>query len=138
MLKKIVMGVFVVIGCTCLAVAVWPEKAYVPYRVSPAYQARVDAVTMPSLPDAWIWESYEAKDGTQLRWGHTQGNDEAHATIVLIPGYTSTLEHFAEHISHWADQGYNVVGIDLRGQGGSERPLENPEKYWIDSFATYA
>jgi len=138
MIKKILITIFAIIGLGVITIALWPEKTYMPYKVSDAYQARVDAITMPDFPKSWQWQRYEAKDGTQLRWGRTAFNKNAKATIVLIPGYTSTLEHFAEHLNHWDSQGYNVVGIDLRGQGGSDRPLANPEKHWIDSFSTYA
>ena len=134
-----IIGVVLIVGFLAFLVfMIWPEKAYKPYQVSPAYQAKVDAITMPAFPDDWQWQTYTAKDGAHIRWGHTGFNVDAKATIILMPGYTTALDSFAEHLSHWADQGYNVVGIDIRGQGGSDRPLANPEKYWIDSFATYA
>ena len=137
-MKKILRIVVVTIILALLAFVIWPEKSYKPYAVSDAYQAKVDAITMPTFPDAWQWQSYTANDGAHIRWGHTAFNPNAKATIILMPGYTTALDSFAEHLSHWADQDYNVVGIDIRGQGGSDRPLANPEKYWIDDFATYA
>ena len=122
-----------------LAFFLWPEKKYKPYQVSAEYQAQVDAFHLPDMPPDWIWNTFEAADGTKLRWGETGNDGAAKATLIMVPGYTATLSMYPEHIDMLARRGYHVVGIDMRGQGGSERHRSNqPEKLWVDDFKVYS
>lgn len=130
-------GLFLVVGA--LAFFFWPEKAYVPYQVTPAYQAQVDAFNLPDMPPDWVWKTFDAADGTTLRWGQTGNSKAAKATLVMIPGYTATMSMYGEHVDMLARRGYHVVGIDMRGQGGSQRHREaQPEKLWVDDFKDYS
>lgn len=139
MLNNVLKGFGIVVLLAVLAFFFWPEEAYTPYQVSPEYQAQVDAFYLPDMPPDWMWKSFEAADGTKLRWGETGNAKAAKATIVIVPGYTATLNMYPEHIDMLARRGYHVVGIDLRGQGGSERHRpEQPEKLWVDDFSVYS
>lgn len=61
------------------------------------------------------------------------------ATVIWVPGYTASFEMYGEHTDLLARRGYHVVGVDLRGQGGSERErAEQPEKLWVDDFSVYS
>ncbi len=139
MFKKFVFGLMGLLLLAYLAVVLWPEKKYKAYQVSADYQAQVDAFYVPPMPADWTWRSYETSDGTTLRWGETGNRGAAKATIFWVPGYTATLNMYGEHFDRLAEQGYHIVGLDLRGQGGSERHRDNqPEKLWIDDFADYS
>jgi len=117
----------------------WPEKSYTPYQVDGAYQAQVDNFKVPDMPPDWQWRNYAAADGTRLRWGETGNGDAAKASIIWVPGYTATLDMYGEHFDLLARRGFHVLGLDLRGQGGSERHRDkHPEKLWIDDFADYS
>ena len=130
-------GLFVLLGA--LAFFFWPEKEYEPHQVSEAYQAQVDAFYLPDMPPDWQWKTFEAADGTKLRWGETGNSGAAKATLVLVPGYTATMSMYPEHVDMLARRGYHVVGIDMRGQGGSERHRKSqPEKLWVDDFKVYS
>lgn len=130
-------GLLLVIGA--LAFFFWPEKSYKPYQVSEAYQAQVDAFYLPAMPPDWTWKTFEASDGTKLRWGETGNSAAAKATLIMVPGYTATMSMYPEHIDMLARRGYHVVGIDMRGQGGSERHRDSqPEKLWVDDFEVYS
>ena len=138
-MAKFFKGLFAVIILAFLVVYFWPEKAYKPYQVDAAYQAQVDNFVVPDMPPDWQWRSFSVKDGTRLRWGETGNRDAAKASIIWVPGYTATLDMYGEHFDRLARRGYHVLGLDLRGQGGSERHRTNqPEKLWIDDFSDYS
>lgn len=130
-LGLLVLGVIAFLG--------WPEARYKPYEVSPEYRSQVDSFIIPPFPSDWQWSSFAGDDGIRMRWGQTGNRTAAKATVVMVPGYTSTLDMYAEHIGDLASRGYHVIGFDLRGQGGSERPRPGqPEKLLIDDFARYS
>ena len=129
------MGLFL-----CLSAAIlWPQKRYAPFQVSEAYQAQVDAFDVPDMPPDWIWDKFMADDGTNLRWGQTGNRGTADTTIIIVPGYTATLKMYGEHVDLLAERGFHVMGVDLRGQGGSDRHFaKQPEKLWVEDFSTYS
>jgi len=133
---------FVLIGLLFLglvAVLAWPEKSYQAYEVSEDYRAQVDKFTIPDMPDDWQWAMFESNDGIKMRYGQTGNSGSAQATVVIIPGYTATMDMYGEQAKEIASRGYHVIGFDLRGQGGSERPRPSqPEKLLIDDFRTYS
>lgn len=134
--------IFVILGLGLLGVIAffaWPEKSYDPYEVSESYQAQVDAFNIPDMPADWAWGMFTSDDGVQLRFGQTGNAASARATIIMIPGYTATLDMYGEQAGEIAARGYHVMGFDLRGQGGSERARSSqPEKLLIDDFKTYS
>jgi len=122
-----------------IAVWIWPEKPYRPYQVSKAYQAQVDDFHIPPMPPDWIWDRFETKDGHSLRWGQTGNRGASKASLLIIPGYTATLDMYGEHVDLLARRGYHVIGLDLRGQGGSERTRSShPEKLFVKEFRDYS
>jgi len=139
LINRALKGFGLLVLLAVLAFFFWPEKKYKPYQVSPEYQAQVDAFYLPDMPPDWVWKSFEASDGTKLRWGETGNGAAAKATVVMVPGYTATMSMYGEHVDMLARRGYHVVGIDMRGQGGSDRHRpEQPEKLWVDDFSQYS
>ena len=61
------------------------------------------------------------------------GNPAA-TTALLLPGYTGSKEDFLSVLAPLTEQGYRVVGVDLRGQYESP-PAEGPEAYAIGALA---
>jgi len=139
MIRRAFIVIFGLVIIATIAFLVWPEKRYAPYEVSEDYQAQVDAFRVPDMPQAWTWSSFAGDDGIKMRWGQMPTRDVSDTTVIIIPGYTATMNMYGEHIDHLSERGYHVMGFDLRGQGGSERPrIGQPEKLLIDDFARYS
>ncbi|SNS28678.1 MULTISPECIES: alpha/beta fold hydrolase [unclassified Azospirillum] len=86
----------------------------------------------------WQHEKRNRPDGAFLRLSRwqTASADDA-PTLLLLTGRSECVEKYAEVASDMAAQGFRVVAMDWRGQGGSARPLANPLKGHIDRFDTY-
>ena len=134
LLKWIVLGLIVGLA----AFYFWPEKTYKPYAVSADYNAQADVYVVPAMPPDWSWGLYKNGEEPELRFGETGNRDAAKATIIFVPGYTATLDMYGEQFDMLARRGYHVMGLDMRGQGGSERHRpEFPEKLWVGDFENY-
>ena len=100
--------------------------------MSPSYRAQVSSFNIPDMPEDWTWGMFASEDGIKMRYGQTGNSASARATIVMLPGYTATMDMYGEQVGEIAARGYHVIGFDLRGQGGSERPRPSqPEKLLI-------
>ena len=134
--------VFIFLGLVLLSIIAffaWPEKSYDPYQVSDGYLAQVNKFNIPDMPSDWKWSKFTSSDGVKLRYGQTGNAMSAQATVVIIPGYTATMDMYGEQVGHVAERGYHVVGFDLRGQGGSDRARSRqPEKLYVKDFKVYS
>ena len=88
-------------------------------------------------PDNWVYETFSPEAGINLRTGSIDHPD-AKATIVLVPGFTGTIELSMATIVKLNQAGYRVASIEYRGQGDSHRPLNNPEKGYVEDYAILA
>jgi len=137
--KRLFKSIFILFCLGVLALIIWPEKRYRVYEPDAAYMAQAEAFKIWDMPPDWIWDSYRAADGTKLRWGQTGNSGAAKASVIIIPGYTATLDMYGEQIDMLARRGYHVIGIDMRGQGGSDRHrAKQPEKLWVKDFSVYS
>jgi lysophospholipase len=68
----------------------------------------------------WVIDERRAPDGASLRIGVRRAA-RATATAVLLQGRGDLLEQHAEVADRFAARGLDVVSLDWRGQGGSER-----------------
>ncbi|WOI53636.1 alpha/beta hydrolase [Parvularcula sp. LCG005] len=120
-------------------VVVARPKPYTPSTVTAADEQKatdyLDANLAP-LPDDWTFETLDFADEGVIRFG-SAGPVDAPVTILYIPGFTSTVELYADFYAHWRAQGYRVVAMDLPGQGGSVRRRDNPEKPYTGRFQQY-
>ena len=118
--KWIAVAVVGLVVAGLVGLRAWPMPEYVPYELTADERAFVDRIEVPEFAPDWSWSTYESFDGTMIRWGETGNAGTAKATLVYVPGYNGTLDAYAEQFGLWAREGYHVVGIDMRGQGGSE------------------
>lgn len=87
------------------------------------------------LPESWAWGWHEF-DGGQLRWGQTR-QDEPRGTLILIQGWRGFIENYSPWIHQWHEAGFEVIAVDLPGQGASTDRLDDPEKPWSGDISLY-
>jgi lysophospholipase len=79
--------------------------------------------------------SFAGVDGVTVRYRVFHANDPV-GSVVFLPGRTEPIQKHAENFFDLNAQGYTVYAMDLRGQGASERMLDNPQigyvKFWDD------
>ncbi|CAM3122430.1 alpha/beta fold hydrolase [Paracoccus nototheniae] len=89
-----------------------------------------------SAPATAFW--MQADDGLRLRLGLWRaGGEPSRGTILLFPGRTEYLEKYAPTAHRLMAQGYDVLSIDWRGQGMSDRLQSDPRPGHIGAFADY-
>lgn len=59
-------------------------------------------------------------------------------SIIFCPGRTEFIEKYFETIEDFLDRGFNVLMLDPRGQGLSDRLLEDRLKSFVGNFQDYA
>ena len=59
-------------------------------------------------------------------------------SVIFSPGRTEFIEKYLETITDFIERGFNVLVIDPRGQGLSDRLLEDRLKSYVDDFQDYA
>lgn len=100
----------------------------------------------PAPPDGEAL-AVTTRDGVRLRaarWrarldGRTAGRQggAARGTIALLPGRAEYIEKYYEVAAECLARGYEVVALDWRGQGLSERALSDRTKGHVDDFSLY-
>lgn len=76
-----------------------------------------------------------AADGTQIRVAFWKGGDRG--TVLLFPGRTEYIEKYGRVISRLQERNLNVVVIDWRGQGLSDRTDGRLDRGYVANFLDY-
>lgn len=87
-------------------------------------------------PAQWSCHWIQADDGTKLRvcnWKH----QAPRGTVFVFHGRTEYIEKYGRIAKMLVEYGWNVVAIDWRGQGYSDRPAHDPMQGYVDHFAQY-
>ena len=87
-----------------------------------------------AAPPAWEWDTFSPEPDVELRTGMIDSAD-AKGTVIVVPGFSATIEMTMREIVTINAGGYRVASIEYRGQGESYRPLANPEKGYVESYA---
>jgi lysophospholipase len=101
---------------------------------------RTDLVDTPAnpVPHASSCVAVRAADGIGLRLASFPAMAGAiWGTLLVLQGRAEFVEKYFETISHFRRRGFDVVGFDWRGQGGSERLTRNPRKGHVRHFLDY-
>ncbi len=139
MIRRAFLALLSLIVLSLFSFLTWPESDYHRWQPDAEYLAEVAAYDIPDFPLAWRTALHTTNDGTRLRWGETTNRATAKATLVIVPGYTATLDMYGEHVGMLVERGYHVMGVDLRGQGMSERARpDKPEKLYVKDFGVYS
>ena len=99
-------------------------------------KAYLEGKLTPALPD-WQWNTFYPEEGVNLRTG-TVINPNARGLVVVVPGFTGTIEMVMREINQFYEAGFSVAAIEYRGQGASWRPLAHPEKGYVEDYAVLA
>ncbi len=77
-------------------------------------------------------------DGVRLRYARWKAaKAPIKGTILFLQGRTEYIEKGYETINDLISKGFEVLAFDWRGQGGSDRLLEDPRKGYVDNFDDY-
>jgi lysophospholipase len=80
----------------------------------------------------WIY----ASDGVRLRLAHWNVT-AARGTVFLLPGRTEYIEKYGDAVSHLTAAKYEVLVIDWRGQGLSDRLLDDPLRGHVPAMGDF-
>lgn len=79
------------------------------------------------------------RDGINLRVMHAAAaSDHPRGSIIFYPGRTEFIEKYFESVVDFIKRGFNVLVMDPRGQGLSDRLIDNPLRSFVGSFQDYA
>jgi lysophospholipase len=98
----------------------------------------MDLIGLPEnpVPPGAIMVPVLAQDGLTLRAARWVGSSPR-GTVVILPGRGEFIEKYFEVVEELLARRFDVVVMDWRGQGLSERELDNPSKGHIDDFLIY-
>lgn len=82
--------------------------------------------------------SIKTSDGIKLRHvGWLSESERSKGTVVLLQGRSEYVEKYFEVVTELRERGFSVVTFDWRGQGLSQRLLDNSEHGHVESFWDY-
>lgn len=95
----------------------------------------VDGNPMPSKAH---YGKQAMRDGTMIRYARFEASGRPlKGTIVLLQGRNECIEKYFETIGDFSARGFGVLTYDLRGQGGSDRLIGDPQRGYVENFDHY-
>ncbi|MEM9233918.1 MAG: alpha/beta hydrolase [Pseudomonadota bacterium] len=132
-------AVAIMLAILCGIALLLPAPRYVPTQNNAQEVARaqqyIEDHWVP-LPESWLWGRHPFEGG-ELRWGEARQAETPRGTLIVVPGFRGYTEAYAPWINEWYAAGFDVVAVDLPGQGLSTRRADNPEKPWTGDFSLY-
>jgi hypothetical protein len=109
-----------------------PHSVFVAIR----YKHRMEFVTTDDtpVPNGATSEWIVADDQTRIRVARFHPAGDAIGTVVLLNGRTEFIEKYFEVIRELLAKGYAVATLDWRGQGLSDRALDNRHMGHVADF----
>ena len=90
---------------------------------------------VPANADAGI---LTMRDGVRIRYATFAATGRPlKGSVIVIPGRNECIEKYFETIADLCARGLGVAIFDLRGQGGSDRLLADPQRGYITDFELY-
>ena len=80
------------------------------------------------------------KDNKKIRlayWKVASDHQNSPGTVLLQHGHNEFIEKYYETIQDLIDRNFNVVCFDWRGQGMSDRMINNQNKQYIEDFSIH-
>lgn len=88
-------------------------------------------------PEGGVVDFLTASDQTRFRVARWCPEGATRGTVVILNGRTEFIEKYFEVVRDLIERGYAVATLDWRGQGLSQRALDNPHKGHVESFDRY-
>lgn len=79
---------------------------------------------------------FESNDKLKIRYG-CFGKKDHEKILLLFPGRAECFEKYHDIIDYFIEKKYMVLSMDWRGQGGSQRELDDHDKGFVRSFSDY-
>lgn len=94
---------------------------------------------VPQVLEPRLKAYYIERNGVRLRvMFASAATDNPRGSIVFSPGRTEFIEKYFETTADLIQRGFNVLMVDPRGQGLSDRLLEDRVKSYVGDFQDYA
>ena len=96
--------------------------------------------TRPQIDAIWAKRTQGqlvAADGVSIAYAFIEPVERRERAIIIAPGRTEFIDKYAEVAFDLYGQGFAVYVIDHRGQGFSERLLDDPHKGHVADFEHY-
>jgi lysophospholipase len=91
---------------------------------------------IPSGAEIYAVQTKDHK-GLRAMTAPASASAQPKGTVLFLNGRADFLERYFETMGNMQARGYNVAGMDWRGQGGSQRLLKDPQRSHIRSFREY-
>jgi lysophospholipase len=88
------------------------------------------------LPPGAIVVPVRTRDGLNLRTARWSAK-ASRGSVVIATGRSEFIEEYAEIISALVARSFDVIALDWRGQGGSDREIRRLHRAYVSSFAGY-
>ena len=81
---------------------------------------------------------FKTRDGKLLRYLYYPTHHASpKGSVFILQGRSSFIEKNKELMDDLNQRGFHVWNLDLRGQGGSQKMINHPQKIHIETFETY-
>jgi lysophospholipase len=77
------------------------------------------------------------EDGVKLRAVRWTAPSSSRGTVALLPGYGEFVEKYFELVGELRNRRFDVVAMDWRGHGLSDRLISDRRKGHVDDFSSY-
>jgi lysophospholipase len=99
---------------------------------------RLISIPANPVPDHAVTGSIKTPDGVSLRFARWDPPPGRKGTVVLMQGRAEYIEKYYETVRDLQARGFAVATFDWRGQGLSDRALDDPQKGHVRNFSEYA
>jgi lysophospholipase len=99
----------------------------------------MDLVSIPAnpVPDDVVTGTLKTSDGVSLRFARWHPPPGRKGTVCIFQGRAEFIEKYFETVRELRSRGFAVATLDWRGQGRSERKLDDPRKGHVGDFSDY-
>ncbi len=99
----------------------------------------MDLVSIPAnpVPEGAVTGTLKTRDGVSLRFVRWPPPPGRKGTVCLFHGRAEFIEKYFETVRELRSRGFAVATFDWRGQGLSQRMLDDPHKGHVGDFSEY-
>jgi lysophospholipase len=99
----------------------------------------MDLVSIPAnpVPEDVVTGRLTTRDGVGLRFARWLPPPGRKGTVCIFQGRTEFIEKYFETVRELRARGFAVATLDWRGQGMSDRALDDPKKGYVGDFSEY-